>query len=356
MCVGAMSRSATRIPAFIGSDRYVLEWVAGFLADLLTHISTRTVRSALPPPVPGTAVRAVGPARPAVGPALPVAAAIGAIMVLTASLMASKYLLDALVDLGWPVAVYVLLLATVGYGPSVWWCRYASRRWATGRLGPDIGLTPRWSDLGWGPVVWLGALGAQLAAASIVLVFDLPVTSNTDAITDAAADRTYVVSIVITAVIAAPIVEEMVFRGVVMRGLRSRLPMVVVVVAQGVLFGAAHVDPVRGVGNIGLVIVLSGVGIAFGVATALLHRLGPAIVAHALFNGMVLLLVLTGITERIQDAAEDVGSEPGVEQVGVVEEVGVVDQTDVAEPGSDRHPIVAGPPSFDLERRDLGES
>ena len=260
----------------------------------------------LPPPVPGTAVSIppLDPATPAhVESTLPVAAAIGAIAVLTTSLVASKYLLDAVVDLGWPVAVYVLLLATVGYGPSVWWCWYASRRWATGRLGPDIGLSPRWADLGWGPVVWLGALGAQLAAASIVIALGLPIASNADAISDVDVDRTYVVSIVITAVIAAPLVEEMVFRGVVMRGLRRRLHIVAVVILQGVLFGAAHVDPVRGAGNVGLVLVLSSVGVAFGVATALLRRLGPAIVAHALFNAVVLLVVLTGVADRFQGGA-----------------------------------------------------
>ncbi len=309
----------------------------------------------LPPPVPGTAVSSLPldtSTSAQVESTLPVVAAIGAIVVLTTSLFASKYLLDAVVDLGWPVAVYVGLLATVGYGPSVWWCWYASRRWATGRLGPDIGLDPRWADLGWGPVVWLGALGAQLAAASIVIALGLPIASNTDAISDVDIDRTYVVSIVITAVIAAPVVEEMVFRGVVMRGLRSRLHIVAVVILQGILFGAAHVDPVRGAGNVGLVIVLSSVGIAFGVATALLRRLGPAIVAHALFNGVVLLVVLTGVADRLQDAASARSERSGLE---VVEQVGVVDEADVAETHRDGEAVVAGPASFGIERRDLAE-
>ncbi len=305
----------------------------------------------LPPPVPGTAVSPpIGPPTPPhVQSTLPVAAAIGAIAVLTTSLVASKYLLDAVVDLGWPVAVYVLLLATAGYGPSVLWCWYASRRWATGRLGPDIGLSPRWADLGWGPVVWLGAVGAQLAAASFVIALGLPISSNTDAIGDIDVDRTYVVSIVITAVIAAPFVEEMVFRGVVMRGLRSRLHIVAVVILQGVLFGAAHVDPVRGAGNVGLVVVLSSVGIAFGVSTALLRRLGPAIVAHALFNGVVLLVVLTGVADRFQDGAA-VRSDRSV-----VEQVGVVDEADVAEPHCECDAVVAGPSAFGVEPLDFGE-
>lgn len=265
-------------------------------------------------------------------PTLPIVAAVGAMLVLTASLIASKYLLDVLLHFRWPIAAYVALLAVVGYGPSVWWCRYASRRWATGRLGHDIGLRPQWSDLGWGPVVWLGALGAQVAAAAVVVVLDLPISSNTEAINEASIDRTYVVSLVIAAVIAAPIVEEMVFRGVVLRGLCSRLPVVLAVAVQGLLFGAAHVDPVRGAGNVGLVLVLSGVGIAFGIASHLLRRIGPTIVAHALFNAAVLLVVLTGLADRLQDVES------------AREEVGVVDQPHVAEASSDCDSVPTGHP------------
>ena len=144
------------------------------------------------------------------------------------------------------------------------------------------------------------AVAAQVVIGAIVVGLGVPLAGNTDGIEEISADRTYVVSLVITAVIAAPIVEEMVFRGVVLRGLHSRLSIPVVVVVQGVLFGVAHVDPVRGVGNIGLVLVLSGVGIAFGIAVVLLGRIGPSIVAHALFNGAVLLVVLSGIADRLQ--------------------------------------------------------
>jgi membrane protease YdiL (CAAX protease family) len=256
--------------------------------------------AALPPPIAGTDVRVSSSGRASELPTLPLAAAAGAIVVLSASLLVSKYLLDAVVRFGWPLAVYVTILAAVGYGPSVWWCRHVSRRWGTGDLGVDIGLTPRFTDLGWGPVIWLGAVAAQVVIGAIVVGLGVPLAGNTDGIEEISADRTYVVSLVITAVIAAPIVEEMVFRGVVMRGLHSRLSIPVVVVVQGVLFGVAHVDPVRGVGNIGLVLVLSGVGSALGIAAVLLGRIGPSIVAHALFNGAVLLVVLSGIADRLQ--------------------------------------------------------
>ena len=46
-------------------------------------------------------------------------------------------------------------------------------------------------------------------------------------------------------------------------------------------------------------IMLSGVGAALGGAAYLLRRIGPTIVAHAILNGVVLTLVLTGVTERL---------------------------------------------------------
>ena len=281
--------------------------------------------SALPPPLPGTAVGVTVSAPARSTPVLPLRAAVGAIAVLSVSLLGSKYVLDAVVDFGWPVPVYVAMLATIGYGPSLWWCRFASRRWGIGDLGADIGLTPRVADLAWGPVIWLGAIAAQVAVGAVVVALGVPLVGNTEGIDEIRADRTYVVSLVVTAVIAAPIVEEMVFRGIVMRGLRSRLPLVAVIVLQGLLFGVAHVDPVRGSGNIGLVLVLAGVGVAFGVAVVLLGRLGPSIVAHAIFNGVVLLIVLTGVADRLQ---EDWSS-------SVHERVGVVDQSNTAESSGD---------------------
>jgi len=263
-------------------------------------------RAGSPLPAPGSPAGWSAAPQPTFAPVppeitLPAVAAWGAIGILTLSLLVSKLLLDALIGFEWPVAVYVAVLAALGYGPSLWWCRYVSRRWGTGRLGHDIGLTPRWADLGWGPVLWLGAVGTQLAVATLVLALDIPLENNTEAIGELDADRTYVVALVISAVVAAPIVEEMVFRGVVMRGLRSIWPVALVLPVQGVLFGAAHVDPVRGAGNIGLVLVLSGVGIAFGVGAHLLRRIGPAVVAHAIFNGVVLVIVLTGLADRLAD-------------------------------------------------------
>jgi membrane protease YdiL (CAAX protease family) len=268
-------------------------------------------------------------------PTLPLAAGLGALLVLTLSLLVSKYVLDLLVDFEWPVAVYVALLAVVGYGPSIAWWWFASERWGSGDRFRDVGATPRWSDLAWGPLVWLATIVVQVFVGAIVLAFDVPLSNNTDDIGRLSADRTYTVAIVIAAVVAAPLVEELVFRGLVMRSLLSKLPAVIAVGFQGILFGVAHVDPVRGTGNIGLAIILSGVGISLGSAAYLLRRIGPTVVAHAIFNGVVMILLLSGIRDRLLE------DDPGRLQQSsgsVAEQVAVVDQPHVAEPDSGRDP------------------
>ena len=274
------------------------------------------------------------PPRPA-HPTLPLAAGLGALVVLTLSLLASKYVLDLLVDFGWPVAVYVALLAVIGYGPSIAWWWFASGRWGSGSRLADVGMVPRWSDLGWGPLIWLATILVQTFVGAIVLGFDIPLSNNTDDIGELSADRTYAVAIVIAAVVAAPLVEELVFRGLVMRSLLSKLPAVAAILLQGVLFGVAHIDPVRGVGNIGLAIILSGVGISLGVAAYLLRRIGPTVVAHAIFNGVVMILLLTGIRDRLLEENPDFFDNGSA----VAEQIAVVDQPHVAEPdgGRDAH-------------------
>lgn len=225
-------------------------------------------------------------------PTLPLVAAFGAVLVTVASLLGSRVLLDALGEFAWPILVYVAISAVAGYGPMVAYCVWASRRWGTGRPGRDLGFRFRWADAGWGPVTWLACIAGQLTVGVAILALDVPVASNTESLNDLRGERGVLVALLITAVIAAPFVEELIFRGVLLRGLRSTLPVGLAVALQAVLFGAAHVDPARGAGNIGLVMVLSMVGGVLGMSAVLLRRIGPSIVAHAILNGVVMAYVL----------------------------------------------------------------
>jgi membrane protease YdiL (CAAX protease family) len=89
-----------------------------------------------------------------------------------------------------------------------------------------------------------------IAAAIVVCALHLPIKSNTDGIDRYTGDRGVLIALLIVAVVVAPLVEELMFRGVVMRvrlgraGVAGRR-------RAGLCFGAAHVDPVRGWGTSG---------------------------------------------------------------------------------------------------------
>jgi membrane protease YdiL (CAAX protease family) len=268
-------------------------------------------------------------------PQLPVSAARGALVILLASLIVGRTLIELLVEYDWPVLVYVVILTLLGYGPSVAWAWYVRRRWAGGRLG-EVGWKFRWGDLWRGPVTYLVAVGIEIVVALLVTLAHIPTSGNTDDVSDRGVDRVYVIAVVVTAVIAAPVVEELVFRGVVLRGLLSRLGPVPAIALQGLLFGMAHFDPVRGAGNIGLMIVLSSVGITFGAAAYLMRRIGPTVIAHAVLNGVVMVIVLTGV---LDDVDRDLGAQ-----------LAIVDQAHVAEPGGDQQHVAGAGSADRLER------
>jgi membrane protease YdiL (CAAX protease family) len=98
---------------------------------------------------------------------------------------------------------------------------------------------------------------------------------------------------VLSSVVFAPVIEEPIFRGAVMRGLLSRTHATVAITIQGVLFGAVHFDPDYGKEGIGLVIALSVAGIGLGTACYLMRRLGPVIIAHAVLNSVAMMVVIS---------------------------------------------------------------
>ena len=235
-------------------------------------------------------------------PQLPLRAAIGALGVLVASLLVGRTLGALLAELG-PDVFGFAVAVVIGYGPSLMWAWYVARRWGGGSPS-SVGFKFRWSDLGWGPLTWLSAIASQLVMYGLVVLFHIPITSNVEDVSDPGITRIYQVATVLAAVVAAPFVEELVFRGVVLRGFLSRLGPVPAIALQGLLFGFAHADPVRGAGNLGLGLVLSGVGVALGTSAYLLRRIGPTIVAHAIFNGVVLLIILSGL---VDDSNKELG-------------------------------------------------
>ena len=143
-------------------------------------------------------------------------------------------------------------------------------------------------------MTWVACVMAEIAIGVIVVALKIPFTSNVKDVSDLHGDRGYIISLLVLAVVAAPIAEEIVFRGVVLRGLLSRNSVVFAVGLQALLFGMAHFDPARGMGNIGLIMVLSGVGAVLGGAAYLVRRLAPTMIAHAILNGVAMAIALSG--------------------------------------------------------------
>lgn len=99
--------------------------------------------------------------------------------------------------------------------------------------------------------------------------------------------------IVIIAVIGAPIVEELFFRGLLMSGLVSRWGAAIGIILQAVLFGLVHLGPTDARGNLGVFLLIAPLGAMLGILRYSFKRLGPGIVTHALYNAAIVTYVLS---------------------------------------------------------------
>lgn len=90
------------------------------------------------------------------------------------------------------------------------------------------------------------------------------------------------------AVVLAPTVEELVFRAGFFRYLRTRIPRWAALVGPACVFGALH-------NNLASLAQLVVLGVIFSVAYERTGQIGTAIVAHALFNLNMVILLLSGV-------------------------------------------------------------
>lgn len=191
---------------------------------------------------------------------------------------------------------------------------------ATKGFGPvrDFGLAMRWSDLPVG--VFFGVLG-QLVLVPIVMYPILWLTDkdaeDVGRVAQELADRAVtpfaVVSLLIAAVVLAPIAEEVAFRGLLFGAFKkrknvfwrqagarsgteatddtdgddrdSRANVVIAGFASALLFALTHFQPL-------LIPALTAVGGLFAWLYHRSGRLAPAIWAHAAFNGTTLYHLL----------------------------------------------------------------
>jgi membrane protease YdiL (CAAX protease family) len=161
----------------------------------------------------------------------------------------------------------------------------AARRKGSGRVVEDFGLRAEPADIALGVA---GAIAATIVEAVVVaLIRSLtgPVKVSQD-VGDAikqAHGAVLAITFVLT-VIAVPIVEELFFRGLLLRALERRLPAPAAIGASAVVFGLAHFQGGSARTAWTVVAGLAAVGLVLATLAHATRRLGPGIVAHALFN------------------------------------------------------------------------
>lgn len=105
------------------------------------------------------------------------------------------------------------------------------------------------------------------------------VSADARALTDRADDPFGIVLLVLIVVIGAPVVEELFFRGLLLRSAERKWGKAWAVVVSSLVFGAVHLQPLQ-------FPALVVVGVVFALLALRTGRLGPSIFAHMGFNAV----------------------------------------------------------------------
>jgi len=156
-------------------------------------------------------------------------------------------------------------------------------------LRRDFGLQVRVWDA---PVGVAIGLGSQLALVPLLYLPFRLVNPNLDRQLGqparhltALARGPGVAVLAVLVVVGAPLVEEVFFRGLLLRSLGRRFGQAWAVVGSAVLFGLAHYEPLQ-------LLALVAFGVVLGVLAVRTGRLGPGIFAHAAFNAVTVAVLV----------------------------------------------------------------
>jgi membrane protease YdiL (CAAX protease family) len=171
---------------------------------------------------------------------------------------------------------------------------FNSHRYGTGHIRDDYRVAFRGVDI---PIGLGLSLGARVAAGIVTVVILRLLGSDIDRFTNAVDDYrrsnvAFVITIVIV-VVGAPIVEELYFRGVVMRSLEPSLRPAGAIAVQAAIFGSLHVNPdASWKQNVALVAALGITGAGLGIIAYIARRLGPSMWTHAFFNTVAAIVMI----------------------------------------------------------------
>jgi membrane protease YdiL (CAAX protease family) len=166
----------------------------------------------------------------------------------------------------------------------------ASTRKGTGNLRRDFGLAMRLTDVPLGLVAgFLGQVGVVIIVTPIYRLLGVDsdrVGETAEKLADRAVHSVDVVVLVLIVVIGAPIVEELFYRGLLLRAMQRRWGAGIGIVGTALVFGAIHLQPYD-------LLPLALAGLLFSVLAHRSGRLGPAVFAHMAFNLTAVIALLT---------------------------------------------------------------
>lgn len=212
-----------------------------------------------------------------------VASAIGGF----ALLVALGYVENGTIDLGavpWSVLLLLQAFLWAGYGG---YTVIAARVKGNGVV----------ADFGWKfrvPDLWQGLLvgfGAQIIAVPIIYVIvfyftgELDVSEAARELTDRATTPLDIVILVVIVAVGAPIIEELFFRGLLLRSIQRRFGNAPALIGSSLIFAVVHFQIVQ-------FPALLMFGFLAGWLTLRSGRLGPAIWAHVGFNAVTVVALL----------------------------------------------------------------
>lgn len=160
----------------------------------------------------------------------------------------------------------------------------ATRFWGSHSLRVDFGLAVHVGDV---PVGVIAGVVTQLVFVPLVSwpverLWSIDVDEPTRQLLDTTLGSRVVLYLVI--IVGAPIAEELFFRGLLLRSLARRFDDRTAIAVSALVFSLSHFKAAQIPG-------LFVVGIVFAVLTRRSGRLGPAIIAHMVFNATALMLV-----------------------------------------------------------------
>lgn len=176
---------------------------------------------------------------------------------------------------GWAVYLTAMALLSQRFGSDNFVVDYGMRARPIDAIGLPVGVLCQLVVV---PLVYL-----PLRAVWPTTFADDRLQDNATSLVDRAGDPATMVLLVGLIALGAPVVEELVYRGLVQRSLAGRISQPAAWLATAALFTLIHFRPLEYPG-------LAAFALIVGASAAITRRLGPAIAIHVGFNATGLIL------------------------------------------------------------------